>query len=485
MALVSMISLPGCTTSLGSSVFVRDNVSEVVHLKGIAHVIVDQSPLSTLSLNKKYSVSSYICLPDRKSLIPTTVASISMSGEDASGITHCMSLSTPPAFGYNYSIKGSSDRSCMRQTSNASVAGSGAFVQNLSDGGENVEPAGGDGGSSDGGSLNGRGGGGDGGGEPWEGDGAGREGEGDDQFGPILDPSQVEKILAERGGLILPADMDACVQAEGIPSLLLERYLAQQAAPWPLGWAIRMSRGLRDRMLADPSFLFKVFTEVAIDSCCATFAEVQKRGKDFWKEFDLYVSDLAVGLLMDVALVSMLAPTARFGAGRRAAVAGVKGAGVGRRMKEALAALPNNIFEVPMPGQSYSVGQRVATYFVKGLSYGATGFTAGLIGQSLTNSIITLKRSWRRKNRKLGDEEEEEVKMPNFLSSAVLWGGFMGVSSNTRYQVITGLERAVESSALSRSVPLASWAFTIAIRLSNNIYGGMQFVDWARLSGVQ
>ncbi|PQQ21578.1 hydroxyproline O-galactosyltransferase HPGT1 [Prunus yedoensis var. nudiflora] len=59
---------------------------------------------------------------------------------------------------------------------------------------------------------------------------------------------------------------------------------------------------LRNRMLADHSFLFKVGTAIVIDSCCATFAEVQKRGKDFWAEFELYVVDLLVGIAVDIAL---------------------------------------------------------------------------------------------------------------------------------------------------------------------------------------
>lgn len=53
--------------------------------------------------------------------------------------------------------------------------------------------------------------------------------------------------------------------------------------------------------------------QVVIDSCCATFAEVQKRGKDFWAEFELYAADLLVGIVVDIALVGMLAPYARFG----------------------------------------------------------------------------------------------------------------------------------------------------------------------------
>ena len=52
---------------------------------------------------------------------------------------------------------------------------------------------------------------------------------------------------------------------------------------------------------------------MVIDSCCATFAEVQKRGKDFWAEFELYAADLLVGVVVDIALVGMLAPYARIG----------------------------------------------------------------------------------------------------------------------------------------------------------------------------
>ena len=58
---------------------------------------------------------------------------------------------------------------------------------------------------------------------------------------------------------------------------------------------------------------FTELMQIAIDSCCATFAEVQKRGEDFWSEFELYAADLLVGLVVDVALVGLLAPYARIG----------------------------------------------------------------------------------------------------------------------------------------------------------------------------
>ena len=64
-------------------------------------------------------------------------------------------------------------------------------------------------------------------------------------------------------------------------------------------------------------------------------------------------------------------------------------------------------------------------------------------------------------------------------------GVFLAVSSNTRYQIVNGLEQLVEASPLAKQVPPVAMAFTVGVRFANNIYGGMQFVDWARWSGVQ
>ncbi|KAF5931108.1 hypothetical protein HYC85_031981 [Camellia sinensis] len=115
---------------------------------------------------------------------------------------------------------------------------------------------------------------------------------------------------------------------------------------------------LRNRMLADPNFLFKVGTEVAIYSGCTTFAEFQKRGKDFWAEFELYTADLLVGMVVDIALVSMLAPYTRIG--KPSTSSGFFG-----RFNRACGALPSSVFEAERPGCKFSMKQRIATYFYK------------------------------------------------------------------------------------------------------------------------
>ncbi|KQK20289.1 hypothetical protein BRADI_1g53580v3 [Brachypodium distachyon] len=297
--------------------------------------------------------------------------------------------------------------------------------------------------------------------------------EGDDEFGPILSFEQVVQEVEKRGVSLpsLPAEMIEAAKSVGIQKLLLLRYLDLQASAWPLGPAIRSCGLLRNRMLVDPAFLFKIGTEIVIDTCCATFAEVQKRGDEFWSEFELYAADMLVGVVVNVALVGMLAPYARFRGGS------ASGGGLLGRVRHAYDALPSSVFEAERPGYSFSVQQRIGSYFFKGILYGAVGFSCGLVGQGIANLIMTAKRSVKK--------SEHDVPVPPLLKTSALWGAFLGVSSNTRYQVINGLERLVEASPLGKRVPAASLAFTVGVRFANNVYGGMQFVDWARLTGCQ
>ncbi|KAK4268709.1 hypothetical protein QN277_025323 [Acacia crassicarpa] len=312
----------------------------------------------------------------------------------------------------------------------------------------------------------GSGGGGGGGGSGGDGSNGDEE---EEEFGPILKYDEVMRETEARGAT-LPSDMLEAAKSVGIRKVLLLRYLDLQGSIWPLGFAMKSCSMLRNRMLADPSFLFKIFSEIVIDSTCATVAEVQKRGKDFWSEFELYVADLLVGTVVNVALVGMLAPYARIG--RPSISKGLLG-----RMQQAYAALPSSVFEAERPGCKFSVQQRLGTYFFKGIMYGAVGFGCGIIGQGIANMIMTAKRSIRK--------SEEDIPVPPLVKSAALWGVFLSVSSNTRYQIVNGLERIVEASPMAKKVPPVALAFTVGVRFANNVYGGMQFVDWARWSGVQ
>ncbi|XP_021732834.1 protein RETICULATA-RELATED 1, chloroplastic-like [Chenopodium quinoa] len=308
-----------------------------------------------------------------------------------------------------------------------------------------------------------------GGGSGGEGDGNGDDGE-EKEFGAILKFEEVMRET-EKYGATLPNDILEAAKTTGIRELILMRYLELQGTAGPLGFLIRHCAMLRNRMLADPAFLFKIGTEIVIDSCCATFAEVQKRGKDFWTEFELYLADLLVGVVVNVALVGMLAPYVRIG-NRSTSAVGFFG-GIRRACNE----LPSSVFEAERPGIHFSVKQRIASYLYTGVLQGGVGFGCGIVGQGIANLIMTAKRSIKK--------SDEDIPVPPLIKSALLWGAFLAISSNTRYQVINGLERVVETSPLAKNFPPVALAFTVGVRFANNVYGGMQFVDWARWSGVQ
>lgn len=79
---------------------------------------------------------------------------------------------------------------------------------------------------------------------------------------------------------------------------------------------------------------------------------------------------------------------------------------------------------------------------------------------------------------------EGDVEVPPVFKSALVWGAFMGVSANTRYQIVFGLERVVDET-IARRVPQIAYFTTMGIRFVNNIIGGEQFIDMARWAGVQ
>lgn len=200
-------------------------------------------------------------------------------------------------------------------------------------------------------------------------------------------------------------------------------------------------------------------------------AEVRKRGADFFGEFEFYLSDMVVGLVLDVALVSLLAPVA---------VVGAKPLSSSKTgISKYFAKLPSALFEANIKGlREYTFSQRIVSFFYKGAQYAVIGFACGLVGQGMANSMMILRRHL------AGGATEADVTVPPLIQSALVWALFMGVSSNTRYQIVFGLERLVDIS-IAKRVPQIAYFTTIFIRFINNVIGGENFIDMARWAGVQ
>ncbi|CAL8993903.1 unnamed protein product [Prunus brigantina] len=106
----------------------------------------------------------------------------------------------------------------------------------------------------------------------------------------------------------LVEEMDAIVNRDGV--LVKCEICGEVQGNSHLSGVPDLTLSFANPSILDDKFLFldSFVMQIVIDSCCATFAEVQKMGKDLWAEFELYAADLLVGIA-----VGMLAPYARIG----------------------------------------------------------------------------------------------------------------------------------------------------------------------------
>jgi len=303
----------------------------------------------------------------------------------------------------------------------------------------------------------------------------------------FLDLSAAEDLAASKG-VSLPADYAQAAAQGGLRAAILQRYLSLATGGIITSALVRSFPVFRDRLIADKLFFFKIAAEVAIDSGCATVAEVRKRGDEFWDEFEFYLSDLLVGLVLDVVLVTLIAPVAV--AGRKAKVP--TGTGPIAGLRKWAAKFPSAMFEKSTAASKYSVSDRLGCYVARGLEYSLAGMLCGFIGQGIASSLMKIRREYESKPAAAAaaaaasssSSSSAKVAIPPVLDTALVWGMFMALSSNTRYQIVFGLERVVDET-IARKVPGAAYFTTLAIRFVNNVIGGEQFIDMARWAGVQ
>merc|ERR1711975_145411 len=97
--------------------------------------------------------------------------------------------------------------------------------------------------------------------------------------------------------------------------------------------------------------------------------------------------------------------------------------------------LPKNAFQkVPQMMKPFSPAQRLGALGVNGAKLFAVGTFASFVGVALTNMMIEIRQ------RLQGPEAERLNKPQNVLNTSLLYGAYMGINSNVRYQILAGLE---------------------------------------------
>ncbi|KAJ6799673.1 putative protein RETICULATA-RELATED 3, chloroplastic [Iris pallida] len=213
--------------------------------------------------------------------------------------------------------------------------------------------------------------------------------------------------------------------------------------------------GWRSRVAADPEFPFKVLMEEVVGVSATAVGDMASRPNFGLSELDLVLSTLVVGSIVNFVLMYLLAPTSFTSA------------------TAANSSLPSYIFQ---PG-NFSLFARTATFFYKGVLFSAVGFVSGLVGTTLSNTLVAIK------NNSKDEEVNKEKKKggPPTVLNAATWAVHMGLSSNLRYQTLNGVEFV-----MVRSMPPGLFKMAVLLlRGLNNVLGGMSFVALGKVMGSQ
>eukprot|EP00854_Cymbomonas_tetramitiformis_P002011 gene2011-2698_t len=214
----------------------------------------------------------------------------------------------------------------------------------------------------------------------------------------------------------------------------------------------------RDRMLGSPRFLFTLGLEEAIGCTAKMIAEVGSRGESFMAELDFVFSDIVrpstlaglvaakadiemLEIIGDFSLVWLLAPRRFFGPLPTTASAKI------------LHSLPSHCLQIG----NYAVWQRAATVAV---------------GHGATVALVSMR-----------PKQEGAKELAPVWQNSFTWASFMVISSNLRYQLVN----SIEERGLEKFVPagIVRNSTQFVLRFGNCFAGGLQWVWFARMAGLQ
>lgn len=289
-------------------------------------------------------------------------------------------------------------------------------------------------------------------------DGEGPAGGGGGGGGHNNDDSAFDK--ADDG---LPDDIKRALTFGSVTRSDVQRYLKAIRNPFMrLFFSIP---GFRTRFVADSAFCFKLLVQEAVGNGTALASEIVVRGKQIKDELEYVASDLIVGTVIEAAFVWLLAPTMRLPTAANASA-----------LSRYLATLPSNLFQPSSAIVSFTATQRFVAFFYAAVQYAAIGFGGGIVGTAITYSLLEA--------RKLIDSSYKPLRpMPPVIPNSLGWAAFMGLSSNTRFQLVEGLELGVARLFTSYSQSFVNSAIFV-LRFLNNYWGGVQFVRFFRAIGL-
>ncbi|XP_058074304.1 protein RETICULATA-RELATED 1, chloroplastic [Magnolia sinica] len=242
----------------------------------------------------------------------------------------------------------------------------------------------------------------------------------------LFDRKFVDAVLQEwyKTMMDLPAGLRQAYEMGLVSSAQMVRFLAINARPTTERLISRalpqsLSRAFIGRMLADPSFLYKLLLEQAATVGCSIWWEFKNRKERIKQEWDLALINVLTVSACNAVIVWSLAPCRSYGNTFQF------------DLQNTLQKLPNNIFEKSYPLREFDLQKRIHSFFYKAAELCMIGLTAGA-AQGALSKISASKK-----------EGRVSVTIPTVSTNALGYGAFLGLYANLRYQLLCGIDRAI------------------------------------------
>jgi len=205
----------------------------------------------------------------------------------------------------------------------------------------------------------------------------------------------------------------------------------------------KFMQGMKDRLASDPNFFFKLGAEITIDEFITLFVNVAVRGNPLtWNVSEQLATacQMFTAAINDTLIVYFLAPT-KASAGKKPEIA--------------------SVFEKG----DYTQAQRLMCFVNKAKFYAAIGAVSCTISMFLALTLAGNIAGF-----------THEV-----LFRSIITGGLhMGLSANTRYQIVNGIERVCYDVLPTNVAKSAS----VAVRMGNNFLGARLWMLTAQFTGL-
>eukprot|EP00250_Pteridium_aquilinum_P005022 c15185_g1_i1 orf=381-1931(-) len=276
----------------------------------------------------------------------------------------------------------------------------------------------------------------------------------------VFDRKIVEAIMQEwyKTFTDLPAGLRQAVELGFISSAQMVRYLSHIGRPTVARHISRAippsaSRAFVGRMIADPSFLYKMCWEQFVTVAYGSWWEFKHRRERLKDEWGLAAVNILSLCLCNAAIVWSLAPCRSYGSTFKF------------NLQNTIQKLPNNVFERSYAFREFDVTKRVQSFFYKAGELCLVGLLTGAASGGLVKLIGSRK-------------ENLTVPAPTVKTSALSYGAFLGLSGNLRYQLLYGAERVMQQQF--NHVGVVVFCSTL-LRALNIYVGDASRVSWLGL----